>query len=102
MTQGTRPPACAALCKSTASPSPRAPASPSATSSSVPNKPHRCGRHSLITIKTERDGDGRWIAEASELPGVVVYAHTEIEARAKAVDLALQVLTTRIRQAGEA
>lgn len=68
----------------------------------MPDKPRRSGRRALLTIKTRREEDGQWIAEVVELPEVVVYAGTEIEARAKAVDLALQVLTTRIRRAGGA
>ena len=68
----------------------------------MPEKPRRGGFHPPITIKSKREGDGRWIAEVLELPEVVVYADTETEARAKAVDLALQVLTSKIRQAGEA
>lgn len=95
-------PACAAPYKSTASPSPRWPGSLSATSSSMPDRPRRRGRRPLITIKTGREEDGGWIAEVLELPDVVVYADTETEARAMVVALALQVLTTRIRQAGGA
>jgi predicted RNase H-like HicB family nuclease len=66
------------------------------------DKPRRGGRRPLLTIKTKREGNGRWIAEVLELPDVVVCADTEIEARAEAVDLALHILTARIRQAGEA
>ena len=68
----------------------------------MPDRPRGGGRRPLITIDTRREEDGRWIAEVLELPDVVVYADTETGVRAMAVDLALQVLTTRIRQAGGA
>ena len=68
----------------------------------MPDRPRRGGRRPPITIKTGREEDGRWIAEVIELPDVVVYTDTETEARAMAVAFALQVLTTRIRQAGGA
>ena len=42
------------------------------------------------------------LPRSSNLPEVVVYADTETEARAKAVDDALEVFTNRIRQAGGA
>lgn len=51
-----------------------------------------------ITIETEIEADGRWIAEVPELPGVLVYAATEIEAKAKAQALALRVLAERLEQ----
>lgn len=68
----------------------------------MPDKRRRGGCRPPITIKTKREEDGRWIAEVVELADVVVDADTETEVRAMAVDLALQVLTTRIRQAGGA
>jgi predicted RNase H-like HicB family nuclease len=92
-------PACASSSSSSSSSSLQAPASPLATSFSMPDKPRRGGRRPPITVKSKRDGDGRWIAEVLELPEVVVYADTETEARAKAVEVALQILTSRIRQA---
>lgn len=46
-----------------------------------------------LTIETERETDGRWIAEALELPGALVYGATEAKARAQA--LALRVLADR-------
>ena len=45
-----------------------------------------------LTIETELETDGRWIAEVPELPGVLAYGATENEAAAKAEALALRVL----------
>jgi predicted RNase H-like HicB family nuclease len=39
-------------------------------------------------IETEREDDGRWIAEIVAVPGVIVYGATEDEARRKARALA--------------
>jgi predicted RNase H-like HicB family nuclease len=49
-----------------------------------------------LTIETEREVDGRWIAEVPELPGVLAYGMTENEAAAKAEALALRVLADRL------
>ncbi len=54
-----------------------------------------------LTIRVEREEDGRWIAEVPELPGVLVYGASETEAMAKAEVLALRVLAERIEH-GEA
>ncbi|MGE0213948.1 MAG: type II toxin-antitoxin system HicB family antitoxin [Parvibaculaceae bacterium] len=54
-----------------------------------------------LTIETEQEEDGRWIAEVPELPGVLAYGATEDAAMAKAETLALRVLAERIEQ-GEA
>jgi predicted RNase H-like HicB family nuclease len=54
-----------------------------------------------MTIETEREADGRWIAEVSKLPGVIAYGMTEVEARARVIVLAWQVLVDRV-VAGEA
>ena len=37
-----------------------------------------------MTIETEREADGRWIAEVSKLPGVIAYGMTKAEAIARA------------------
>lgn len=54
-----------------------------------------------LTIETEREDDGRWIAEVPELPGVLCYGASEAEAMVKAEALALRVLAER-REQGEA
>ncbi len=52
-------------------------------------------------IECEREGDGRWIAEVPELPGVMTYGATAEEAAGKAEILALRVLVERLEN-GEA
>jgi predicted RNase H-like HicB family nuclease len=47
-------------------------------------------------IEFEREGDGRWIAEIAELPGVMAYGATQDEAEAAVEALALRVIADRI------
>jgi predicted RNase H-like HicB family nuclease len=47
-------------------------------------------------IEFEREDDGRWIAEISDLPGVMAYGHTKDEAEAAVEALALRVIADRI------
>ncbi len=54
-----------------------------------------------LTIETEREEDGRWIAEVPEIPGLLVYGQTQDEAMSRAEVLALRVLAERL-EAGEA
>ena len=49
-----------------------------------------------MSIETEREADGRWIAEVPELPGVMAYGTTEDEAMTKAEALALRVVAERL------
>jgi predicted RNase H-like HicB family nuclease len=49
-----------------------------------------------LTIESEQETDGRWLAEVPELAGVLVYGATRDEALAKAQVLALRVLAERI------
>ena len=44
------------------------------------------------SIETEREDDGRWIAEIAAVPGVIVYGATQDEARRRAYALALRVI----------
>ena len=44
-----------------------------------------------LTIETDREDNGRWIAEVPELPGVLCYGATQREAMTKAEALALRV-----------
>ena len=53
------------------------------------------------TIECEQEVDGRWLAEVSELPGVLTYGATKNEAIVKAETLALRVIAERLEQ-GEA
>jgi predicted RNase H-like HicB family nuclease len=52
--------------------------------------------HVVYKVETEREDDGRWIAEVLDLPGVMAYGTTENEAVASAQALALRVLADRI------
>lgn len=52
-------------------------------------------------IETEREADGRWIAEVPDLPGVMAYGTTEKEAIVAAETLALRVLADRIEEQQE-
>ena len=49
-----------------------------------------------FNLECEREADGRWIAEISELPGVLAYGDSANEAMAKAEVLALRVLAEQI------
>lgn len=53
-----------------------------------------------LTIETEREVDGRWIAEVPELPGVMVYGSKRDEAIAQVEVLALRVLAENIEEDG--
>jgi predicted RNase H-like HicB family nuclease len=50
----------------------------------------------MLKIETEREDDGRWIAEVPALPGVLVYGTTQAEAHAKVQALALRVIADRL------
>jgi predicted RNase H-like HicB family nuclease len=47
-------------------------------------------------IEFEREEDGRWLAEISDLPGVLAYGATREEAEAAVEALALRVIADRI------
>jgi predicted RNase H-like HicB family nuclease len=49
-----------------------------------------------LSVELEQEEDGRWIAEISELPGVLAYGETPADARAKAQALALRVVADRL------
>ena len=49
-----------------------------------------------FTIEQEQESDGRWLAEVSELPGVLAYGTTALEAVSKAEVLALRVIAERL------
>ncbi len=54
-----------------------------------------------LTLETEQEVDGRWIAEVPELAGVLAYGATRDEAMAKAEVLALRVVAEQLEH-GEA
>jgi predicted RNase H-like HicB family nuclease len=49
-----------------------------------------------LTIDLDREEDGRWIAEALELPGVICYGQTRDEAISNTERLAIEVIADRI------
>jgi predicted RNase H-like HicB family nuclease len=50
----------------------------------------------MLSLETEQEEDGRWIAEVRDLPGVLAYGATRSEAVARAESLALRVLADRL------
>lgn len=61
------------------------------------------GPEFLITFKVEveQEDDGRWLAEVSDLPGVLAYGDTQQAALARVQALALRVIAERLEH-GEA
>ena len=51
-----------------------------------------------INIELEQEEDGRWIGEAVDFPGVLVYGSTHAEATRLAKALALRVVAERLEQ----
>jgi predicted RNase H-like HicB family nuclease len=49
-----------------------------------------------LTIDLDREEDGRWIAEALEIPGVMCYGETRDEAISNVERLAIEVIADRI------
>ena len=47
-------------------------------------------------VEFEQEEDGRWIAEIPEIPGVLAYGVTPLQAGARVRALALRVLADRI------
>jgi len=54
-----------------------------------------------LQIETQREEDGRWLAEISALPGVLTYGSTREDAVARVAALALRVLADKLEH-GEA
>ncbi|MGI8496605.1 MAG: type II toxin-antitoxin system HicB family antitoxin [Gemmatimonadaceae bacterium] len=52
-----------------------------------------------LTVETEREEDGRWIAEVPDLSGVLAYGDTRNQAIARAEALPLRVLADRLDHA---
>ena len=50
----------------------------------------------MLKIETEREDDGRWIAEIAAMPGVLAYGATEAEAQARVTALGLRVIADRL------
>jgi predicted RNase H-like HicB family nuclease len=49
-----------------------------------------------LTVETEQEEDGRWLAEVMELPGVLAYGKNSNDAAAHAQALALRVIADRL------
>ena len=49
-----------------------------------------------LIIETEREDDGRWLAEVPALPGAMAYGKTRDEAVARAQALSLRILADRL------
>ena len=54
-----------------------------------------------LSLETELEADGRWLAEVPQLAGVLAYGATRDEAMSKAEVLALRVLAEQLEH-GEA
>ncbi|MBM3512393.1 MAG: type II toxin-antitoxin system HicB family antitoxin [Alphaproteobacteria bacterium] len=50
----------------------------------------------MLMVETERETDGRWIAEIDGLPGALSYGATREEAVARTEALALRILADRV------
>jgi len=63
-------------------------------------KPARSTRSRDVqfNIETERETDGRWIAEISEIPGAMAYGKTEQQAKAKAYAIALRAIADDVEK----
>jgi len=49
-----------------------------------------------LNLEVEQEEDGRWIAEVTDLPGVLAYGTSRPQAIANAEALALRVLAERL------
>ena len=49
-----------------------------------------------FTVEIDREDDGRWISEVTDLPGVLAYGASREEAVSKAKALAFRVLADRL------
>lgn len=63
-------------------------------------KPSQFARSANVefSIETEREDDGRWIAEITDIPGVLAYGSTEAEAKANAYAIALRVIADQVEE----
>lgn len=56
----------------------------------------------LLKVELEQEADGRWLAEAIDLPGVLAYGATRHEALTRAEALALHVIADRLEHGEQA
>jgi predicted RNase H-like HicB family nuclease len=52
----------------------------------------------VLHIELEQEPDSRWVAEVTDLPGVMAYGVTRPDAVARVQALALRVLAERLEQ----
>jgi predicted RNase H-like HicB family nuclease len=50
----------------------------------------------MLIIETEREDDGRWLAEVPAIPGVMAYGQTRDEAIRRVESLTLRVIADRL------
>jgi predicted RNase H-like HicB family nuclease len=50
-----------------------------------------------LSIELDREDDGRWIAEALELPGAMTYGSTRAEAISNTERLGIEIIADRIQ-----
>ncbi|MBE9142736.1 type II toxin-antitoxin system HicB family antitoxin [Planktothrix mougeotii] len=50
-----------------------------------------------LTIETEQEEDGRWIAEIPEIPGVLVYGDSLQEVTVRVQALALRAIADKLK-----
>lgn len=66
--------------------------------STVPKPPQYPPDSESFKVEFEQEEDGRWLAEISDLPGVMAYGNDRKEAEVAVVALALRVLADRTEQ----
>ena len=54
------------------------------------------GSRAMLTVDTEQEDDGRWVAEIAALPGAMAYGASETAARQKAAALAFRIIADRL------
>lgn len=64
----------------------------------VPKPPQQPPDSESFTVDFEQEEDGRWLADITELPGVMAYGATKRDAEVAVVALALRVLAERTEQ----
>jgi predicted RNase H-like HicB family nuclease len=55
-----------------------------------------------IRVDVKREADGRWLATVPDLPGVLAYGSTEVEAIRKARAMALEVVADLLASSEDA
>lgn len=54
-----------------------------------------------FVIESEREDDGRWIAEISQVPGALAYGKTREEAINRAYAIALRAIADDVEKSGK-